>query len=142
MMEWPRKLEEKEGRVLYSLESFQIIEMILKMYLCRAPEKTLSPKHNQTYSLEEVQHLSLKKLIDNFKKSNDNTDLHALLEKCVKNRNVVAHHALISLKPDFADLIGVETLTLRTLRQIHSQTSKAMGKLAVEFLKTAKHNTG
>ena len=139
MMEWPRTLEEYEGRVLYALRSFQIIEMVLKAYLCCAPANTSSPEQSQASSLEDVQYLDLKKLISRFKKSNSNTELHALLEKCVRDRNRVAHQALITQNSGIAKIIGATALDIKKIREIDRQASNIMGKLVVEFIKTGRH---
>lgn len=129
-MKWPRNFDEPEGRVLYSIKSFQIIETILKLYLT-CPSRSMN-----NYSAETIKNEPFGILLKKFKRNNDNKGLHDLLSELVNERNKIAHHALVIENGEIARLLNIAPIELKELREIDSKASKAMTKLVCEYIKT------
>ncbi|MDD2686827.1 MAG: hypothetical protein PHY62_11755 [Gallionella sp.] len=138
LTQWPRTLEEAEGRILYALNSYQIIETSLKAYLCRLPENTSDP--SSTYTKEKVNKLALDQLIKKFKRVNTNGSLHEALEAIREERNEIAHQALVAQKPGIAEILGIDIMDIERLRQIDRRASKAMTDMVCEFIRTQPKN--
>lgn len=133
-MQWPRTMEEAEGRVLYALRSYQIIETTLKSYLCRLSESDAGETKSK-YTKSDVKNKPLGWLIKEFKKHNTNIDLQRALNAIKNERDEVAHQALVSQKPEIAEILGVDTMQIQRLREIDRNASRAMKDIVCEFIK-------
>lgn len=139
LMLWPRTLEEAEGRILYALNSYQIIETLLKAYLCRLPEDASAPF--STCTKEEVNKLALGRLIEKFKLGNkENKSLCETLDAIREERNEIAHQAFVAQKPGIAEILGIDIMDIERLRQIDRRASKAMTDMVCEFIRTQPKN--
>lgn len=76
------------------------------------------------------------KLISRFKEINGNTSLHGLLLKARKDRNLIAHQALILQRPEMAAMIGAKALSIEAIREIDARAMKAMTETVCEFIRT------
>lgn len=134
-MHWPRAMEEGEGRILYALMNYQIIETTLKAYLCRLHESEADgPKLN--YANSSVNNKPLGWLIKKFKLHNTNIELQKMLDEINGERNEIAHHALVSQNPEIAEILGVENMRIQRLREIDRNSSRAMTGVVCEFIKS------
>ena len=139
LMPWPRTLEETEGRILYALYSYQIIETSLKAYLCRFSENNVSESPSK-YTKNKVKNKPLSWLITEFKSINTNSALQKTLDAIKDERNEIAHQALVAQKPGIAEILGINIMEIKRLRQIDRQASKAMTAMVCEFIKTQPKN--
>jgi hypothetical protein len=138
LMQWPRTLEEAEGRILYALNSYQIIETSLKAYLCRFSENASDP--SSKYTKEKVNKLALGPLIVEFKRVNTNGSLHETLDAIKEERNEIAHQALVAQKTGIAEILGIDIMNIERLRQIDRRASRAMTDMLCEFIRTQPKN--
>ncbi|MFI8737440.1 hypothetical protein ACIGKM_16130 [Ectopseudomonas toyotomiensis] len=129
-MKWPRKFDEPEGRVLYALKNYQLIETTLKLYL-------ICPSRSQVnISVEEASELPMGILLKKFKKNNDNQKLHDFLSEILGERNKIAHHALVTQEGEISNLLNIKPIEIHELRKFAEKASKAMTMLVCEFIKT------
>lgn len=128
-------MEEAEGRVLYALMSYQVIETTLKAYLCRLSESESSERKSK-YSQSNVKNKPLGWLIKEFKLHNRNIGLQHALDAIKNERDVVAHQALVSQKPGVAEILGVDPMQIQRLREIDRNASRAMTDMVCEFIKS------
>lgn len=85
-------------RTVALLTNFQLLELTLKMYIGTSYDyiRMLVSDHIQfDYSVEDVESFSLERLLNVFAKLNDNKELQKRLNKLRKERNYIAHEALI-----------------------------------------------
>ena len=132
-MRWPRQLEEREGRILFALRSFQLIETTLKMYLS-GPRAGLAEDPDSVDP--DVANLALGKLIRRFKKHNTNTALHQELDGILDERNLIAHQALITGEPGTAGILRGPVMYRNRLREIDRKANRVAHKLLIEFIDT------
>lgn len=92
----------------------------------------ISPK----FMIEQVKNRPLKILINNFKTISKDAELLQLLHQIVDGRNLMAHQALITQNEAFAEIIGAEVLTLKSLREMDRRAMKAMTALVCAFIKS------
>jgi len=133
---WPRTLEEYEGKLLFALQSFQTVEVVLKSYLnqvAKHPPVGVSA----AYRMHDVQNYSLGRLIATFRGINQNVELHRQLEAIVADRNIIAHQSAVARDPHIAKMLGVEVIDLKRMREIDRKAMRAMSALISEFVRTA-----
>ncbi|RZG06785.1 hypothetical protein EXT48_07465 [Pseudoalteromonas sp. CO348] len=85
-------------RTVALLTNFQLLELTLKMYIGTSYDyiRMLVSDHIQfDYSVEDVESFPLEHLLNVFAKLNDNKELQKRLNKLRKERNYIAHEALI-----------------------------------------------
>ncbi|WP_322071949.1 hypothetical protein [Paraburkholderia bannensis] len=129
----PRAVEQSEWRMLTALKSFQVIESVLKAYLCRANPADAAPP----YQAAEVLELSLGRLTKKFANLGGSAELVAMLEEIRDDRNVIAHQALVCMEGGLADVIGAKPVSLARLKEIDLRAMKVMAALVAEFIRTA-----
>jgi hypothetical protein len=139
IMKWPRKLHEKEGMVLYALKNYQLVEAVLKSYLCKSKSDSIIDDLEPLYTLEQVQYKPLGWLFKQFKTVNSNILLHKQIELSLNNRNKISHHALISDHPVMAEMIGTDLLCLDELRRIQVRSSQLMTDMVCEYIKNRNY---
>jgi hypothetical protein len=133
MMHYPRQVDEWEGRVLSALKSYQIIETVLKIYLVSATkdrQNNFGEQHTQANVLE----CPLGVLLSKFDKVKTNVTLKNTLQSIKRDRNVIAHQALVLQNPKLAMLIGGQEINLLDLKLLDRKAIKAMGDLICEFI--------
>ncbi|WP_412479685.1 hypothetical protein [Azonexus sp. IMCC34839] len=128
-------MEEAEGRVLYALKSYQIIETTLKAYLCRLSESEAGESRSK-FTKSKVKNKPLGWLLREFKLHNKNVGLQQMLDEIKSERDEVAHQALVSQKPGIAEILGVDTMQIQRLREIDRNASRAMTAMVCEFIKS------
>ncbi|MCG7564661.1 hypothetical protein [Pseudoalteromonas sp. McH1-42] len=139
LMKWPRKLHENEGMVLYALKNYQLIEAVLKSYLCKSKSDPMIDELEPLFTLEQVQYKPLGWLFKKFKTVNTNIQLHKQIEAAINDRNKISHHALISHHPVIAEMIGTEPLCLDELRDVQARSSQLMTDLVCEYIKNRSY---
>lgn len=132
----PRTIEESEWRVLYALKDYQLVESILKAFLCRPIKIEGGQEILSKFTAEEVKDCPLKILIKKFKTICSDAELLQLLCEIVDDRNLMAHQALIIQDEKLAEMIGEEVLTLEFLRQMDRRAQKAMTALVCAFIRS------
>ncbi|WP_233874592.1 hypothetical protein [Paraburkholderia adhaesiva] len=125
----PHEVDQSEWRVLMSLRSFQIIESVLKSYLCRA--------NPAAYQATRVIEWPLGTLIKHFVKVGGRAELVSMLQAVRTDRNLIAHQALVCLDGGLAGVIGADPVSLARLKEIDRRAMKAMGALVGEYVRTA-----
>ncbi|MDP2157872.1 MAG: hypothetical protein Q8K68_09220 [Nitrospirota bacterium] len=99
-----------------ALEKCQFIEETLKMCLLSALEIAriqLSPHFPLKYKAEDISNLPLGPLVKAFSKINNDTTLHADLQKITKDRNQVAHRSLLFTIGELDDEAHMTEATLK-----------------------------
>ena len=127
-MKWPRKFGEAEGRVLYALRNYQTIELVLKAFLS-------NPLNDGSPPADDVKEVPLGRLIRKFKQLNGNAALHSALAEILKDRNRIAHQALILQDQSLARSMGFEPVSLTDIRFMDSRAQRAMTDLICEFIR-------
>lgn len=138
-MQWPRALEETEGRILHALNSHQIIEATLKAYPCRFLESNPN-KPTSEYTTNKVKKETLGWPIKKFKAINTNSALHNTLDAIRGERNEIAHQALVAHSPEISKILGIDVMDIERLRQIDRRALKAMAAIVCEFIENQPRN--
>ncbi|CAD5267986.1 MULTISPECIES: hypothetical protein [Halomonadaceae] len=86
------------GRTVDILTSFQLLEFILKTYIGEAYNyihRLVEDRIHFGFSIKDVETYPLERLLNVFDKLNRNEDLKKRLNKLRKQRNYIAHEALL-----------------------------------------------
>ena len=87
-----------KDRAVGLLTNYQLLELLLKMYIGTSYEHIQSLVEDHIYfdfSVEDVENYPLERLLNLFGKLNGNDELKKRLNKLKKERNYIAHEALI-----------------------------------------------
>lgn len=132
-LKWPREIKKFEGLVLYSLKSFQSIELILKAYLS-IDKNTEADISSMPLGLGEFEKMPMGQLIKKFKKINNNQELMRRLNEVLDDRNIIAHQALLLGSTSIRNVFELESLSLSKLEKIEKRASKAYLDLVKDFV--------
>ena len=136
-------------KVAYALSGCQLVEQQLKLYLTEALElakKCIGEKIPFKMSGEDYADSSLERLIEIFRKLNDNEALAADLNKFKNERNFISHKGIThcldyegelfqSTALEFQDrLTSIQNEAQRLYIAIHEETNKFRGHLLFDDL--------
>lgn len=96
-------------QVLEALNTFQMLEMLLKAYISTAYnliKKSLNESIPFNYSYKDIENHPLERLINTFTKLDNDKELHKKLNKLREGRNKLAHKALILSHDVFRELLS------------------------------------
>ncbi|MBF4399001.1 hypothetical protein, partial [Vibrio anguillarum] len=85
-------------RTVGLLTNFQLLELSLKMYIGKSYDfihALVGDRIHFGFSIDDVENYPLERLLNTFVKLNDNKELHKRLNKLRKQRNYIAHEALL-----------------------------------------------
>lgn len=91
-----QELDDFTHEAQFALVGYQMVEEQLKSYICTAYKlirNRTSDLFPFKYEDEEVDNYAMEKLINIFKKINENSELIQKLQKLPNNRNYIAHQA-------------------------------------------------
>ncbi|MCA2438574.1 MULTISPECIES: hypothetical protein [Vibrio] len=122
-------------RTVGILTSFQLLELSLKLYIGKSYDfihALVGDRIHFDFSIEDVENYPLERLLNTFVKLNGNKELHKRLNKLRKQRNYIAHEALIVTIGDNPNMDTLHEKS-REFFELEDELSDCLKALITEF---------